>query len=235
MLILLSKFEKAKKTTLLLIKFLILGFFSCFIIIIILTAYYQELIKVYYPGSLAPIYQELTLIEFFWMVFFLISFIFINTIIWYYISYDLIKKVVLTQKGDQKFNNGEIICFKCQTHIPSKNSTKNSSRLTPLKIFNIKGYFCEKCYKHFFMISLGTIILVPIIYFLYIPFTILFLYLLNFSFIPESLNYLIQISNLAFFFQPVIIFSIFILIIYAIYRISKISKLYDIKNQKFII
>ncbi len=235
MLILLSKFEKAKKTTLLLIKFLILGFFSCFIIIIILTSYYQELIKVYYPGSLAPIYQELTLIEFFWMVFFLISFIFINTIIWYYISYDLIKKVVITQKGDQKFNNDEIICFKCQTHIPSKKLTKNSSRLTPLKIFNIKGYFCEKCYKHYFMISLGTIILVPIIYFLYIPFTVLFLYLLNFSFIPESLNYLIQISNLAFFFQPVIIFSIFILIIYAIYRISKISKLYDIKNQKFII
>ena len=230
--ILSNELERTKNRTLLLIKFLILGFISCFIVIIILTAYYRDLIKGYYsgslgadifPGSLIPIYQELALIEIFWLIILLLSFIFMNTIIWYYISFGLIKKTVITQKFNEKIGDDEIICFKCRTHVPSKLPTKNRSRLTPIKIFNIKGYFCEKCYRHYFMISLGTIILVPIIYFLYMPFAALILYLMNLSYIP-TIHYLIETS------LPVFILSIFVIIIYAIYGYNKISKIYDIKN-----
>ena len=174
-----NELERKQKRTRLLLMLLVLGFVSCFIIIIILTAYYRDLIKGYYsgplgpdnfPSSLVPIYQELALIEIFWLIILLLSFIFMNTIIWYSISYSLIKKIVITQNFNEKFADDEIICYKCLSHIPSKSVTKNSSRLTPIKIFNIKGYFCEKCYRHYFMISLGTVILVPIIYyFLYMP------------------------------------------------------------------
>ncbi|MEE9377535.1 MAG: hypothetical protein V3V33_05820 [Candidatus Lokiarchaeia archaeon] len=230
--ILSNELERTKNRTLLLIKFLILGLISCFIVIIILTAYYRDLIKRYYsgflgpdnfPGSLVPIYQELALIEIFWMIILLLSFIFMNTIIWYYISYDLIKKTVIIQKFDEKIDDDAIICYKCRTHVPSKIITKNSSGLTPIKIFNVNGYFCKKCYRHYFRISLGTIVLVPIIYFLYMPFTALILYLMNLSYIP-TIHYIIQTSF------PVFILSIFVIIIYAIYSSIKISKIYDIKN-----
>jgi len=230
--ILANELERKQNRTLLLIKLLILGFISCFIVIIILTAYYRDLIKGYYsgslgadifPGSLVPIYQELALIEIFWLIILLLSFIFMNTIIWYYISYDLNKKTVITQKFDEKIGDDEIICYKCLTHIPSKMPTKNSSGLTPIKIFNVKGYFCEKCYRHYFMISLGTIIFVPIIYFLYIPFTVFILYLMNLSHIP-TIHYIIETSF------PVFIISFFVIIIYAIYGGSKFSKIYNVKD-----
>ena len=224
---------KATPRTLLLIKFLILGLISCFIVIIILTAYYRDLIKGIYsgslgpdnfPGSLVPIYQELALIEIFWMIFLLFSFFFMNTIIWYYISYALIKKTVKTQKFDEKFDDDEIICYKSRIHVSSKKLTKNSSELTPIKIFNVNGYFCEKCYRHYFMISLGTIILVPIIYYpLYLLLTTLILYLMNLSSIPTQ-QYLLETSSLVF------ILSIFVMFIYAIYGYRKISKVYHIKN-----
>jgi len=221
--ILSNELERTKNRTLLLIKFLILGFISCFIVIIILTAYYRDLIKGNYSGSLVPIYQELALIEIFWMIILLLSFIFMNTIIWYYISYDLIKKTVITQKFYEKVDDDEIICYKCGTHVPSKKPTKNSSGLAPIKIFNVNGYFCKECYKHYFRISLGTIILVPIIYYLYLIFTTPILYLMNLSYIP-TIHYIIQTSF------PVFILSIFVIIIYAIYSSIKISKIYDIKN-----
>ncbi len=227
-----NELERTKNRTLLLLKFLILGFLSCFIVIIILTAFYLDLIKEYYsgplgpdffPGSLVPIYQELALIEIFWLIILLISFIFMNTIIWYYISYDLIKKTAITQKFSEKIGDNETICYKCQTHIPTKMLTKNSSGLTPIKIFNVKGYFCEQCCRHYFMISLGTIILVPIIYFLYMPFTVFILYLMNLSSIPP-VHYLIESSF------PVFILSFFVIFIYAIYGSRKISKIYNVKD-----
>jgi len=202
-----------------------------------LTAYYRDLIKRNYSGSLGPdnfpqslvpIYQELALIEIFWMIILLLSFIFLNTIIWYYISYDLTKKTVIIQKIDDEIDDDAILCYKCQTHVSSKVITKNSSRLTPIKIFNVKGYFCEKCYRYYFMISLGTIILVPIIYFLYMPFATLILYVMNLSYIP-TVNYIIESSF------PVFILSILIIFIYAIYGRYKISKRYDSKFLKFII
>ena len=225
--ILSNELERTKNRTLLVLKVLILGFISCFIVIIILTAYYRDLIKGYYsgflgpdnfPGSLVPIYQGLALIEIFWMIILLLSFIFMNTIIWYYISYDLIKKTVI------KFDHDEITCYKCLIHIPSKSPTKNSPRLTPIKIFNVKGYFCKKCYRHYFNISLGTIILIPIIYFLYVPLTVLILYLMNLSYIP-TINYLIETS------LPVFILSIFVIFIYAIYGGTKFSKIYNINTK----
>lgn len=228
--------ERKQNRTLLLIKLLIIGFISCIIVIIMLTAYYRDLIKMNYSGSLGPdnfpealvpIYQGLALIEIFWMIILLLSFIFLNTIIWYYISYDLTKKTVIIQKIDEKIDDEAIICYKCQTHVPSKISTKNSSRLTPIKIFNVKGYFCEKCYRYYFMISLGTIILVPIIYFLYMPFATLILYVMNLSYIP-TVNYIIESSF------PVFILSILIIFIYAIYGRYKISKIYDSQFLKFI-
>ena len=232
-----NELERKQNRILLLIKLLILGFISCFIVIIMLTAYYRDLIKRNYSGSLGPdnfpeslvpIYQELALIEIFWMIILLLSFIFLNTIIWYYISYDLTKKTVIIQKIDEKIDDDAILCYKCHTHVSSKEITKKSSRLTPIKIFNIKGYFCEKCYRHYFMISLGTIILVPIIYFLYMPFTTLILYVMNLSYIP-TVNYIIESSF------PVFILSILIIFIYAIYGRHKIFKIYDSKFLKFII
>jgi len=152
-----------------------------------------------------------------------IKFIFMNTIIWYYISYDLIKKTVITQKFYEQVDGDEIICYKCGTHVPSKKSTKNISGLASIKIFNVNGYFCKECYKHYFRISLGTIILVPIIYYLYLVFTTPILYLMNLSYIP-TIHYIIETSF------PVFILSIFVIIIYAIYSSIKISKIYDIKN-----
>jgi len=220
-----NEFERTKKRILLLIKFLILGFISCFIVIVILTAYYRGLIKEYYPGSLTPIYQELTLIKFFWMILLLLSFFFMNTIIWYYISYDLIKKAVITQKFDEKFDDDGIICFKCRTFIPSKISTKSISGLTPLKIFNVNGYFCEECYKHHFRISLGTIILIPIIYSLYIILIIPFLNLINLLYIPESYYYLFQTIF------PVLILSVSIILIYAIIEILRFLKYMILKTK----
>ncbi len=221
--ILSNELERMKNRTLLVIKFLILGFISCFIIIILLTAYYRDLIKGNYSGSLVPIYQELALIEIFWLIILLLSFIFMNTIIWYCISYDLIKKTLITQKFDEKIDDDEIICYKCGTHVPSKKPKKNSSRLTPIKIFNVKGYFCKECYRHYFIISLGTIILVPITYYLYLVFTTPILYFMNLSSIPTQ-HYIIETSF------PVLVLSIFVIIIYAIYSSIKISKIYDIKN-----
>lgn len=230
--ILSNELERTKNRTLLLLKFLILGFISCFIIIIILTAYYRDLIKRYYsgflgpdnfPGSLVPIYQELALIEIFWLIILLLSFIFMNTTIWYYISYDLIKKTVITQKFDEKIDDDKIICYKCGTHVPSKKPKKNSSGLAPIKIFNVNGYFCKECYKHYFRISLGTIILVPIIYYLYMFVYVPILYLMNLLYIPPQ-HYLIETSF------PVFILSIFVIIIYGIYGSCKFSKIYNIKD-----
>jgi len=218
-----NELERRKNRTLLVIKCLILGYISCFIVVIILTAYYRILIKGNYSGSLVPIYQELALIEIFWLIFLLLSFIFINTIIWYYISYDLIKKIVITQKFDEKFDDDAIICYKCGTHVLSKKFTKNSSRLPPIKIFNVNGYFCKECYTHYFIISLVTIILVPIIYYLYFIFTTPILYFMNLPSIPTQ-QYIIETAF------PVFILSIIVIIIYAIYSSIKISKIYDIKN-----
>ncbi len=227
-----NELERTKNRTLLLLKFLILGFLSCFIGIIILTAYYRDLIKEcysgplgpdFFPGSLVPIYQELALIEIFWLLILLISFIFMNAIIWYYISYDLIKKTAITQKFSEKIGDNEKICYKCHTHIPTKMLTKNSSELTPIRIFNVKGYFCEQCYRHYVMISLGTIILVPIIYYLYMPFTVFILYLFNLPSMPPE-HYLIESSF------PVLILSFFVIFIYAIYGSKKISKIYNGKD-----
>ncbi|MFX1573684.1 MAG: hypothetical protein ACFFB0_13120 [Promethearchaeota archaeon] len=232
-----NELERTKNRTLLLLKFLILGFLSCFVVIIIMTAYYLNLIKEnysgplgpdFFPGSLVPIYQELALIEIFWLIILLISFIFMNTIIWYYISYDLIKKTAITQKFSEKISDNETICYKCQTHIPTKIFTKNRSGLTPIKIFNVKGYFCERCYRHYVIISLGTIILIPIIYYLYIPFTGFILNLMNLSSIPP-VDYLIESSF------PVFVVSIFLFIIYAIYGRRKISKIYNVKDKKVIV
>ena len=237
MLILLGEFEKVKKRTLLLLKVLVLGLISCFLVIFILTAYYRDLIKRYYsgplgpdsfPGSLVPIYQELALFEIFWLIVLLLSLIFLNAIIWYCISYDLIKKIEITQKLNEKFNNDEKICYKCRTHILSKSHTKNSSKVTPIKIFNVNGYFCEKCYGHYYIISLGTIILVPIIYFLYPPLAIFILFLMNLSYIPP-IHYLTQTSI------PVFIFAFCVIIIYAIYGKIKTSKIYNTKDYKLIV
>lgn len=221
--ILSNELEREKNRTLLLIKFLILGFISCFLVLFILTAYYRDLIKENFPGSLVPIYQELALIEIFWMIILLLSFIFINTIIWYYISYNLNKKIVITLNFNEKIADDEITCYKCGTHVPSKKPKKNSSGLAPIKIFNVNGYFCKECYKHYFRISLGTIILVPIIYYLYMFVYVPILYLMNLSYIPPQ-HYLIETSF------PVFILSIFVIIIYAIYGSCKFSKIYNIKD-----
>jgi len=221
--------EKAKKRTLLFIKLLILGFLTCFILIIILTAYYQGLIKAYYPGSLAPIYRQLTLIEFFWIITLLISFIFLNIIIWYYISYDLIIKSLTTMSFAKKYDDNEIICYKCGTYMSLKNLNNKSNQILKLvKIFKVKGYFCKECYQNYSRISLGTIILVPIIYFLNIIFTNSFLIGIDLSYIPKSYHYL-TLTMFPVFFLAIIVFSI-----YFIYGNFKISKIYGSKEQKFI-
>jgi hypothetical protein len=225
-----NELERTKNRTLLVIIFLIIGFISCFIILTILTAYYRDLIKKYYsgplmvgtfPGSIVPFHQEITTIEIFWMLNLLLSFIFMNATIWYCISYGLIKKAAKSHKSEEKINDEVIICFRCRTHIYKKLSTKNSSGLTPIKIFNIKGYFCQRCYRHYFMLSLGTIILVPIIYFLYLPFAVFILYLMNLSYIP-TIHYLQESSYL------VLIISLIAVFIYLIYGSNKTSKIYDL-------
>ncbi len=228
MLILLSEFEKAKKRTLFFIKLFILGFVSCVIVIIILTAYYQGLFKAYYPNSLALIYQELTLIEFFWMIILLLSFFFMNNIVWYYISYNLNKKSIKTLNFAEKNDVNDIICFTCgiERHIDNFKK-ENSKEIKPIKIFSVKGYFCKDCYLKYSWISLGTIILIPITYFLCILFIDLILFGINLSIIPESIDYLTSIIS------PVFILMIFIFVIYAIHVNIKISKIYGSKEQKF--
>lgn len=225
--ILSNELELTKKRTLGVLKYLILVLVSCFIVIIILTAYYRDFIRSYYSGSLGPdnfppslipIYQELALIEIFWLIFVLISFIIINAVIWYYISYDLIKKTSIDQKLDEKLDSDEILCYKCRSHVLSNLPTKINFELTPIKIFNVKGYFCERCYRRYFMISLGTILLVPIIYFFYMPLSVFILFLMNLPSIPP-IQYLIETS------LPVFVLSFFVIFIYAIYR-GNYSKIY---------
>jgi len=228
MLVLLSDLEKAKKRTLLLIKLSILGFLSCIIVIIMLTAYYQELIEAYYPGFLALIYQELTLIEFFWMIVILLLFFFMNTIIWYYISYDLNKKSIKILNFVEKSKTKDIVCCKCGIERASENFIKKSNQgIKLVRIFNVEGYFCKRCYQHYSNMSLITIILIPIIYFLCIILIIPFLMGIGLSFVPKSHWFLYSTVF------PVFIITIFTFVGYIIYNKIKISKIYNIKKQKF--
>lgn len=225
MLILLSEFERAKKKALLFIKLLMLGFISCFIIIIILTVFYQGLIKAYYLGSLAPISQELTIIEIFWMIALLFSFFFMNTIIWYYISYDLSKKSIITLNFAEKNDVNESICYKCGIERSSDNFKKKSNQgIKLIKILNVRGYFCKECSQHYSHISLGTILLIPLLYLLCIILVIPLLSLINLSFIPESFRYLYSTIF------PVFILTIFTFVVYGIKISNKISKIYGSKE-----
>lgn len=221
MLNLLAEFEKKKKRTLLIVLFLFLGFVSCCIAVVISTASYQGLIKAYYPSSLAPIYHELTFLEFLWMIFILLSFFFMNTSIWYYISYDLHKKSIITLTFAEKNGLTNPICYKCGIGRSSNSISKNGIQgVKHIKFFNVKGQFCRNCSRRFLRISLGTIMLIPIIYFLCISLIVPILMGINLSYIPES-SYYLSLTIL-----PVFILTILIVIIYALYNKIKISKLY---------
>ncbi|MFW9968867.1 MAG: hypothetical protein ACFFDF_01620 [Candidatus Odinarchaeota archaeon] len=226
--ILLSDFEKGKKRTSIFIRLSILGFSSCFIVIILLTAYYQGLINAYYPGDLAPIHQLLTMMEFFWMIGILSLFFFINTTIWYNISYGLKKKSIKILDYANKNDVNDVICYKCGKERSNEISRKNERGGIKLTvIFSVKGYFCKECYHYYSNLSLFTIILIPLIYFLCIILILPFLMGIGLSFIPESYWYLYSTVF------PVFIITIFVFITYIIYNKLKIMKIYGIKEQKF--
>ena len=150
MIILLSDLEKIKKKMLLYIKFFGLGIISCFTLVIVLSAFYQGLVQVYYPWPATPIHQELNIIEILWMITLLLQLFFINTTIWYFISYKLSSKSIKNIKIAEKNEGSNQICYNCGIESSIENiKTNKSKEIRSTQIFGVKGHFCKGCYKKY--------------------------------------------------------------------------------------
>ncbi len=230
MLTLLTDVKKTKKKLKTFLATTISGIVISFIVMFLITFYYNVLKSMHIAISFAIYPQELAILEFLWMIFVLLAFFFLNLIIWYYISYQLSKKSIktLTLATDAKIL--EEVCYSCGIKsLTSAIEKRNNQGVKHSKLFSIEGNFCNKCFQNYSQISLGTIIMIPIIYFLYL-FSILFtspiLMALGLPNMPNSYWYLYSMIF------PVFILSIFPIILYYITVKVKISKIYGRNQQK---
>jgi len=225
MLTFLAEVKKTKKRLGIFLISSILGLVSCVIVIVVLTMFYQGLLLVYDSSNFPLASPELALIEFIWLVFVLLSFFFMNIIIWYYVSYGLSKKSIIALGSVAKDEKGAGVCYSCgKKSYSMAPENRSNQEIKPSRLFNIEGFFCKKCYQNYSLKSIVTIILIPALYVLNIYLIVLLLMVLGFSHIPNSIGYFLT-SFLSFF-----IFSIIIIIIAFIIAKIKITKIYG-KNQ----
>ncbi len=161
------------------------------------------------------------------MTILLLAFFFINTTIWYYISYNLSKKSITTLTLAEKNDVDDIICYKCGIERSSDYLKQKyfKTRIKFIKILNVEGYFCEDCSQYYYHVSLGTILLTPLVYFLCIMLVIPLLNSINLFYIPKSWHYLM------YTIFPVIILTFFVCVFYSNKISSKLSKIYYSKEK----
>jgi len=214
--------KKAKKKTALILKILIIGLVSCLTGFTFLTVGYQALINEYYPGSLAPIYSELFLLELLWMIVILIIFMMVNIIIWYSLHYRFISKSIIKLEPVKEPETTELICYKCGTKVLHKTSNNTGNHdLKSLEIFNIKNNLCKRCFQSYLRRAASSIIFVPLTYLLIMLFIPLILVIKDFVYLPDSYNYLFLS------FTSVLLYSIIMIIIYLIRGSIYSSKIYN--------
>ena len=214
--------KKAKKKTALILKILIIGLVSCLTGFAFLTVGYQALINEYYPGSLAPIYSELFLLELLWMIVILIIFMMVNIIIWYSLHYRFISKSIIKLEPVKEPKAAELICYKCGTKVLHKTSNNKSNHdLKSLEIFNKENNLCKRCFQSYLRQSSSSIIFVPLTYLLIMLLIPLILGIKDWVYLPDSYNYLFLS------FGSVLLYSVIIIIIYLIRGSIYSSKVYN--------
>ena len=214
--------KKAKKKTALILKILIIGLVSCLTGFTFLTVGYQALINEYYPGSLAPIYSELFLLELLWMIVILINFMIVNIIIWYSLYYRFINKSIIKLEPLKEPDTTKLICYKCGTKVLQKTSNnKRNHDLKSLEIFNKSNNLCKRCFQSYLRQSASSIMFLPLTYLLIMLFIPLILVIKDFAYLPDSYNYLFLS------FTSVLLYSIIMIIIYLIRGSIYSSKIYN--------
>lgn len=217
----LTAFKKLKKRIRIVLNIIIIGLGLCYITVLLLSGYFTGLIKGQYSDALVISLNEETLIEFLWMVFLLLSFYLINLIIWYYYSYNLIKRFIRTLESMGTNINNDALCYSCGIEsVPDVLKIESKEIIKPNKLFNIRGNFCRRCFQRYSQISILTVILIPATYILILLFTLILLMILRLSYIPESYWYLFSMI------LPVLILSIIAIIPYSITIKWRISKFY---------
>ena len=219
---LLLEIEKAKKKMALIIKILLMVLVSSIIGFIFLTIGYQALIKEYYPGSLAPIYFEIFLLELLWMIVLLIIFMMLNILIWYSLHYSFISKSTIKLETLKEPESTEINCYKCGTELLHKNCNNTVIHDDKsLEIFNKKNNLCKRCFQSYLRRSASSIMFVPLTYLLIMLFLPLILVIKDFAYLPDSYNYLFLS------FGSVLLYSVIISFIYLICGSIYSSKIYN--------
>lgn len=169
-------------------------------------------------GLITLLYQRSIIDDFIWMILLLLFFISINVCIWNVISFNLLSKVI-NMAGNLKENVNEgIFCYNCGTRLTIKN-LKNEINPQMINIYSVEGYFCEKCYMHYFYYTIMTILSIGFIYILSIL-GIPTVFSIMFSILPEPWFYLVRTDF------PLLIIMITTSIIYSIYGIVKRFKIY---------
>ncbi len=203
--------EKAKKKTALILKILMIGLVSCLTGFTFLTTGYQAFVKEYYPGSLAPIYSELFLLELLWMIILLIIFMMVNIIIWYSLHYRFISKSIIKLEPIKELETTDLICFKCGTNVLHKTSNNISNHeVKSLEIFNKNNNLCKRCFQSYLRRSASSIMFLPLTYLLIMLLIPLILVIRDFAYLPDSYNYLL-LSFTSVLFYSVITFTIYII------------------------
>ena len=199
-----------------------IGLVSCLTGFTFLTTGYQAFVKEYYPGSLAPIYSELFLLELLWMIILLIIFMMVNIIIWYSLHYRFISKSIIKLEPVKELETTDLICFKCGTNVLHKTSNNGGNHdLKSLEIFNKKNNLCKRCFQSYLRQSYSSIIFVPLTYFLIMLLIPLILGIKDWVYLPDSYNYLFLS------FGSVLLYSVIIIIIYLIRGSIYSSKIYN--------
>ncbi|MFX0070544.1 MAG: hypothetical protein ACFFAO_05570 [Candidatus Hermodarchaeota archaeon] len=224
--------RKEKQT----IKLVIVAFIGLIIssfLLIILTDIYHLLMDSYLQISIEHNYECKILIEFFWMMTFVLIFFFTNLMIWLIISYIYIRKSLIKINRIKNSNKNIIFCNVCGQKLSNE---KNNREIKPVKKFSANGYHCKHCYKKAYLISIITILLIPVIYM--IIYYIIYFYIFyinirnqtnNYYMVPFSFYYLEWVTLPLTFF--ILIFSIIYYII-GIVRFTEIYKKNNILNTK---
>jgi len=214
--------KRAKKKSSLILKILIIVLVSILTGFTFLTTAYQALIKEYYPGSLAPIYSELFLLELLWMIVLLIIFMMVNILIWYSLHYSFISKSIIKLEPVKEPVTTELIRYKCGTKLLHKTSNNIGNHDgKSLEIFNKSNNLCKRCFQSYLRQSASSIMFLPLTYLLIMLFIPLILVIKDFAYLPDSWNYLFLS------FGSVFLYSVIISIIYLICGSIYSSKIYN--------
>ncbi|MFX1395371.1 MAG: hypothetical protein ACFFAH_17690 [Promethearchaeota archaeon] len=205
-------------------------------LIIFLTNIYHFLIDSYLSNSIAPIYEEIVLLEYFWMAAFLLIFFFINLTIWFIISYLLIKRSLIQLAIIRNKQDNNFFCNICQKRITDKMiKIKINEKFKPIKLFNANGYYCKHCYKKIYLISIFTFLLIPAIYIIVYQIIRIYIFDINirnqskkYYMVPLSFYYLEWLS-LPFFYLTMVFLILYLII--GLFRYIEIYRKSSLQNS----